>query len=177
MYINKDILIHLLSSSTFRVHSLVRGSMFCVSLPCLFFPRLLVLPLCRVELTRHLQPITHLNLHEASGPHPTPLPDNSVSSVELTVFISANLSWLVRVLVTNLFFSSCVSFSSLCFAASCLSSCFRFVRVCFRSGVSWPAFLPDTFCYFYESNLCLNVVHFYTSPVSALAVQVSQAIT
>ena len=55
----------------------------------------------------HLQPITHLNLHKASGPHPTPLPDNSVMSVELTVFISANLSWLVRVLVTNLFFFVC----------------------------------------------------------------------
>ena len=145
--------------------------MFCVSLPCLFFPRLLVLPLCRVELTRHTCSQSLISTFiKASGPHPTPLPDNSVSSVELTVFISANLSWLVCVLVTKLLFSSCVLFSSLCFAASCLSSCFRLVRVCFHSGVSWPAFLPDTFRYFYESNFCLNkhFVHFYASPVSAL---------
>ena len=57
----------------------------------------------------------------------------------------ASLSWLVRVIVTNLFFSSCVLFSSLCFAASCLSSCFHLVRVCFRSGVSWPAFCRTPF--------------------------------
>ena len=118
----------------------------------------------------HLQPITHLNLHKASGPHPTPLPDNSISSVELTVFISTSLSWLVRVIVTNLFFSSCVLFSSLCFAASCLSSCFRLVRLCFRCGVSWPAFCRTPFRYFYERNFCSNkhFVHFYASLVSAL---------
>ena len=111
-----------------------------------------------------------LNLHKASGPHSTPLPDNTILSVELTVFISASLSWLVCVIVTNLFFSSCVFFSSLCFAALCLSSCFRLVRVCFRSGVSWPAFCRTPFRYFYERNFRSNkhFVHFYASPVSAL---------
>ena len=125
----------------------------------------------------HLQPLTHLNLHKASGPHPTPLPDNSVSSVELTVFISVNLSCLVRHLVINLFFSSCVLFSSLCFAASCLSSCFRLVHV--FSFWSFLACLCRTFVIFIIETFVWNK-HF-CAPLRqsglCFGVQISQAVT